>query len=306
LITSCFEKPDLLQVKVRQKKKMNSDIINRSANRIDEIDFSRLTMLHLEHVWLTYEPQALFQLWCLSDNDEQKNTIEFLIKNFSYLNGRSLSEGSQLIANQIENVWNLNATNTFLLATCDDRKPDGSQALIQNLKNKFSCDWKEFNFFNSLPVGANEIPANSNVILVDDFIGTGDTISRKLEYVKKTIAERGVNGVSIRIVSLASMEFSIEVLDNLDVEYFIVNWLKKGISELAPDEKKEIATKSMEELEKKLKKNYHGKQLPNFGYKKSESLFALESNNIPNNVFPIFWWPFLKGGIPRKTLFKRV
>src|SRR5690606_3297410 len=161
--------------------------------------------------------------------------------------------------------WNLNATNTFLLATCDDRKPDGSQALIQNLKNKFSYNWKESNFFNSLPIGANEIPSDSNVILVDDFIGTGDTISRKLAYVKKTIEERGLNGVFIKIVSLASMKFSIEVLDNLDVEYFSVHWLNKGISELVSDEKKEVATKSMEELEKKLKKNYHGKQIPNFG-----------------------------------------
>ncbi|WP_321289382.1 hypothetical protein [uncultured Sunxiuqinia sp.] len=285
---------------------MSSDIINRAADRIDENDFTRLTSLHLDHIWLTYEPLALFQLWCLSDNEEQKNIIEFLIKNFSYIDGRRLSEGSQLIANHIENEWDLNAANTFLLATCDDRKPDGSQALIQNLKNKFSFNWKESNFFNSLPIGANEIPADSNVILVDDFIGTGDTISRKLDYLNKTIEERSLKGVSIKIVSLASMKFSIEVLDKLDVEYFSVHWLNKGISELVSDEKKEIATKSMEELEKKLKKNYHGKQIPNFGYKKSESLFALESNNIPNNVFPIFWWPFLKGGIPRKTIFKRV
>src|SRR5690554_4621328 len=103
-----------------------SNIINRATDRIDENDFSRLTRLHMEHIWLTYEPQALFQLWCLSDNDEQKNVIEFLIKKFSYIDGRRLSEGCQLIANQIENEWNLNATNTFLLATCDDRKPDGS------------------------------------------------------------------------------------------------------------------------------------------------------------------------------------
>ncbi|CAL2080806.1 hypothetical protein [Tenacibaculum sp. 190524A05c] len=285
---------------------MSSEIINRATNKIDVNDFTRLTRLHLEHEWLTYEPQALFELWCLSENDEQKNLIEFLIKKFSYIDGRSLAQGSQLIANYIEDTWNLKPTNTFLLATCDDRKPDGSQALIQNLKNKFSINWKESNFFNSLPIGANEFPDDSNIILVDDFIGTGDTISRKLKYLNSTIQKRGLKNVTLKIVSLASMNFSTETLDKLGVEYFSVHWLNKGISELVSDEERGIATKSMEELEEKLKKRYHGKQIPNFGYKKSESLFALEANNIPNNVFPIFWWPFLKGGIPRKTLFKRI
>ena len=285
---------------------MSNEVINRATDKIDVDDFTRLTRLHLDHVWLTYEPQALFELWCLSDNDEQKNIIEFLIKNFSYIDGRRLAEGSQAISNQIQNVWSLNATNTFLIATCDDSKPDGSQTLIQNLKNKFSIYWKESNFFNSIVSGANEIPTDSNIILVDDFIGTGDTITRKLEYLNKKITERGLNVISVKIVSLASMYFAIEVLDKLGVEYYSVNWLKKGISELVSNDKREIATKSMEELEKKLQKKYHGKQIPNFGYKKSESLFALESNNIPNNVFPIFWWPFLKGGTPRKTIFRRV
>lgn len=285
---------------------MSNGVINRATDKIDVDDFTRLTRLYLDHVWLTYEPQALFELWCLSDNDEQKNIIEFLIKNFSYIDGRRLAEGSQAISNQIQNVWSLNATNTFLIATCDDSKPDGSQTLIQNLKNKFSINWKESNFFNSIVSGANEIPTDSNVILVDDFIGTGDTITRKLEYLNKKITERGLNVISVKIVSLASMYFAIEVLDKLGVEYYSVNWLKKGISELVSNDKREIATKSMEELEKKLQKKYHGKQIPNFGYKKSESLFALESNNMPNSVFPIFWWPFLKGGTPRKTIFRRV
>ena len=68
---------------------MNDVILNRANDRIDVNDFTRLTRLHLEHVWLTYEPQALFELWCLSENDEQKDIIEFLIKNFSFINGRS-------------------------------------------------------------------------------------------------------------------------------------------------------------------------------------------------------------------------
>lgn len=281
-------------------------VIDRASQRIGVDDFRTLTRLHLEHEWLRYEPDALFELWCLSDNDEQKNLIEFLIKNFSYIDSRKLSDGCNAITSHIENIWSLPSNSTFLVATCDDRNPDGSQSLIQNLKNKFSIKWKESNFYNSLPIGVNEVPDGSCLILIDDFVGTGDTICRKMKYVRSVFEKRGLRDVRIKIVSLAAMNFSKEALNTLGVDYYSVHWLHKGINELIEEPHRVSATKSMELLEKKLKKNYHGKKLPNFGYKKSESLFALETANIPNNVFPIFWWPFLKGGTFRKTIFRRV
>lgn len=285
---------------------MSEKIINRANNRINSVDFVKLTQLHVDYEWLTYEPEALFDLWCLSDNSEQKDLIEHLIKNFSFIDSRKLSLAGKELSNQIEVVWELLPTNTFLVATCDDRKPDGSQSIIQILKNKFSVNWKESNFYNSLPIGANEIPNNSNIILVDDFIGTGDTIKRKLKYLISTIENRELENITIRIISLAAMDFSKDILKGLGVEYYSVHWLKKGINELLEEGKRGAATQSMEHLEGKLKKKYHGKNLPKFGYKKSEALYALEANNIPNNVFPIFWWPFYKGGAPRKTIFRRV
>ncbi|EMQ95006.1 hypothetical protein D778_00003 [Xanthomarina gelatinilytica] len=285
---------------------MNEKILNRADSTIDVDDFRRLTSLHLDHEWLTYEPDALFELWCLSDEENQKQLIEFLINNYEYIDSKKLTKGCQTISEHIQNEWKLSSKNSFLLATCDDKEPDGSQSLIQNLKNKFSVEWKASNFYNSLPTGVHEVPDDSTIILVDDFIGTGNTINRKLNYVNKVITERKLKNIDIKIVSLASMLFAKEALDKLNVEYFSVYWLKKGISESHPEENRDDAVKSMEALEKKLKRKYHGKYLPKFGYQKSESLFALESYNVPNNVFPIFWWPFLKGGIPRKTIFKRV
>lgn len=285
---------------------MNDTIINRANKRIDVNDFVKLTQLHADFEWLSYEPEALFELWCLSDNNDQKVLIEHLIKNFSYIDGRKLKDASKNLSDQIEINWDLKPSNTFLVATCGDDKPDGSQSIIQILKNKFSIDWKESNFYNSLPIGANEISDNSNIILVDDFIGTGDTISRKLKYLKTTIEKRCLTNITIRIISLAAMDFSKSVLDSFGVNYYSVHWLKKGINELLIESEREAASKSMDKLEKKLKKEYHGKKLPNFGYKRSEALYAFESNNIPNNVFPIFWWPFYKGGDSRKTLFRRI
>ena len=285
---------------------MTEPIIDRAERRIDAKDFVKLTQLHLDHDWLKYEPEALFELWCLSEDNKQKDLIEHLIKNFSFIDSRALNEGGKGIANKIEEGWNLKPHNTFLVATCGDDKPDGSQCLIQVLKNKFSPDWKETNFYNKITVGANEIPNNSNIILVDDFIGTGDTMVRKIDYVNSTIIKRKLKNITLSIVSLASMSFAKEVLDKLNIKYHSEHWLKKGIEELIDEKNKESATQSMEQMEEKLQKRYRGKRLPNFGYKRSEALFALEAYNIPNNVFPIFWWPFYKGGNRRKTLFTRI
>ena len=61
--------------------------------------------------------------------------------------------------------------------------------LLQNIKNKFAQrnGWTEFSFINSLPVAANKINSGSNIILLDDFIGTGYTIVRKYRWLLKVL-----------------------------------------------------------------------------------------------------------------------
>ena len=82
--------------------------------------------------------------------------------------------------------------------------------------------------------------------------------------------------------------------------------LNKGITEQLDGEEKSEAVKNMKSLEKKLGGRLNGKFFPTFGYERSESLYAIEPYNIPNNVFPIFWWPKYKNRKYRKTIFKRL
>lgn len=285
---------------------MNDSIINRASQVIDVNDFRILTRLHCEYEWLQDEPDALFELWCLTDNENQKKLIEFLIKEFLHINGKKLGDGCKMIAHHIESVWKLTVANTFLSATCDNSKPDGSQSIVQNIKNKFSSSWEESNFYNSLPVAANKIPSNSNIVLIDDFIGTGDTIGKKVNYLMSVIEKRKLQNITIYVASLAAMNFSKESLNALNTCYFSVYWLHRGISEQIDEPFRANAIKEMQSLEAKLKAEIGVRKLPNFGYKKSESLFAIESYNVPNNVFPIFWWAQLKDETYRKTLFRRV
>jgi len=285
---------------------MNELPLDRLNDKINSEDFSRLLNLHIKYKWLENEHKAVFDLWCLTDNDIQKKLIEKLMSNFLHVDSARLNKYGIIIAAKIENEWNLNAQNTFLVATCDEREPDGSQMLIQSLKNKFTREWKGINFFNSIVVGANEINCDSNIILVDDFIGTGITITKKTKYLNETLSKRGITNYTIRIISIAAMEFSIENLDLLNVEYFSCEWLKKGINEHIPLIERNIYIEAMEMLENKLLKKHGSKRMPKFGFKRSESLFDIEAFNVPNNVFPIFWWPYLKDKKERRTILRRV
>ena len=87
----------------------------------------------------------------------------------------------------------------------------------------------------------------------------------------------------------------------MGVELYAYFNLKKGIDSIENDEERGNATKTMQELEEKL--NHPDRY--RFGFENSQSLFALGSINIPNNVFPIFWWPGTKDGEERKTIFNR-
>ena len=107
-------------------------------------------------------------------------------------------------------------------------------------------------------------------------------------------------------IQTCALPISKETLDELSIPYYSVHWLSKGISENIEEPNKAKAIRLMEQLEEKLKEEVRNKRMPKFGYKRSESLFALESNNIPNNVFPIFWWKYLKDNTVRKTLFSRI
>lgn len=278
---------------------------------IDEIDFERILNLHLEYKWLNYQKTALLELWNLTNSADEKELIEFLIKKFQHVNGDMVDRACSQFVSHIENKWNLSSENTIITAICDNANPDGSQHLIQCMKNKFSHSkgWKEENFSNSIAVTAMElVKKDMNIVLVDDFVGTGYTLFRKynwlLNKVDEQLEEKGTT--HIKTISLACMEFAKKNIDQVSPDHYSYLWLKKGISELADEQDKERFTNAMYKLEAKLKPKINRWKLPNFGFKESESLYALENNNIPNNVFPIFWWPQTIDDEYRNTIFRRI
>ncbi|PLK44357.1 phosphoribosyltransferase [Emticicia sp. TH156] len=289
---------------------MNGDKnLNKSKDNLSIDMFKYLYDIYFDVDWLKDDKDSAFvELWNLTDNDIQKDLIEFLIKKFVVINDELLGTVADGIVEQIISTWSLEATNTKLFAVCEDNTPDGSQALLQFLKNKFKYPWVAGNFFNNLNAVEDNITDDVNIILIDDFIGTGKTIEYKYKTVLEKVRLSGCQNVKVRVATIGKMEFSNEKLSQAGIDNYSYYNFKKGISELWNGDNIDTVIAAMEDLERKLKSKSQGRKLSKhrFGYERSEAYFCWGQFNVPNNVFPIFWWPELKNGFRRKTLFSRL
>lgn len=263
-------------------------VLPRSSEIIEKDSFLQLVSMIKDNDWLTIKYGQLWDLWQLTSCVEQRDLLEILIRDFNYITSREIDTMGRTIANEIIDNWNLDSTKTLISAVCTDSNPDGSQVIVQSIKNKFNN--KKFDICNNLDSALKKLKNSMTLVLADDFIGTGDTICTKiLPIVYAKIKEMNLVGVNVNVIAFAAMNFAKEKLDNEKIEYFSCMWLNKGISDNTKICDIEQAKNLMKEMEASLSPN-----LPNgkfhLGYNQSETLFCNEGYNIPNNVFPIFWY----------------
>lgn len=124
--------------------------------------------------------------------------------------------------------------------------------------------------------------SNYQIVLVDDFIGTGETAVGAVSYLLKLAPF--IPKERIKVLSIVAMEKGINELKNIDIKTYCNYVLNKAISDFYKDKELANAIQMMEGIEtriKKLKPEFH------FGYKQSEALVCME--RCPNNTFPIYW-----------------
>lgn len=140
------------------------------------------------------------------------------------------------------------------------------------------------------------LKSNEYLFLVDDFIGSGETINSTLVnvYDNPTI-ERN----NIKIISLVAQYDVIDDINSKDnIEYFVDILYKKGISDYYESPVKEEMVKIMETIESLIPHNHFS-----FGYNQSEALVTMA--RTPDNTFPIFWSEYKINGKTYSTPFSR-
>jgi hypothetical protein len=284
--------------------------MNIAAEKINEAAFNDIYGMLEQYSWLKYYLNGLIELWNMCDEKEQQELIKELLSRFVFIEGRQLSTIANDIVKKIDE-WKFDVSRTYIAAIADKNEVDGSIAGLQFMKNKFDSTkgWNESRFYPSITKAANEIRNNDNLILFDDFLGSGKTIIKKIFYLRQCLDQRSISLNTLKVVVYAGMEFGVnKVISECNIEVYCHTVLKRGITDFESESSIEVKKLLMKSLESKLSKKFKGLKLQDhsLGYKESETLFQIQDYNCPNNLFPIFWWPTLQGQIARKTLFQRI
>lgn len=268
-----------------------SKVLDRSPHRLDRELFELIWNLTEKQPWLRLKQSALISLIdeC-SDQDEQALVLELLDK-FRYLDGDSYSEAIRSLAHHISVTLSLAPDRTAISAREVSAYSDSSQMVAYHLKaiGGLPPEWTTNRFVSGLKeIGEMDI---DDVILVDEFLGTGESMEKSVEYVRGLGAENG-RDFRVHCAVIAGMDLGLERLKATADSVFAEYSLKKGISGEYPTELVPAKIAMMDRLESQLGGSSSRGKLSRhkLGYKKSEALYSRHEGNTPNNVFPIFWW----------------
>lgn len=285
-----------------------------SREKLSRAAFQQVFELQITQEWLQEQEthEALLDLISLCGDLEEQQLVCELLSRFEYVDSKALSAYLRELVNTILDHWKLDESSTQIVATTMDSEGDSSQSLIHALKPEFKrAGWDNARTVNMMGRSVSYLKSHPNVVLVDEFVGTGQTMISRVCWLKKELHRAVEEGrtnkqnPTIRICVIAAMEWGLRAIENLGVDIRASVVLKKGISGYYTGIELREACKQMLRLERKLAKNINGIPLPSFGYGFSQSLFSTVGNT-PNNVFPVFWWSHDAKKERRSTLLQRL
>ena len=276
--------------------------------KLKKEDFNRVYNLYPKQPWLCEKELCIIELLELCDNIEHKDLIIDLLGEFKYLDQKVLNSFLNFLSECIIEDSGFQEDKTIIASITADNSADSSQKVLDDIKMPlFKMGWSSvitINRFNNIPKYI--LKGKTQVILIDEFIGSGKTIDHRLRSTRGWPKEK----FEIKFCFLAGMEYAIKEIEDEGYEVYCPLRLKKGISERYEDSEEKRTIEKMKELEDKLSQQINTHNLSTFslGYNNTQALYSLEScfGNTPNSVFPVFWWPRYYNDKPRDTLLTRV
>lgn len=257
---------------------------------------------------LLEKDDILSELYDLCDDEEQRNLVKQLLINFSLMDEDVYNLCLKDMSNNIVNRG-YSLDECLLVATAHDHLPDSSQSVLQDIK--FYMELAGFpsdNYCNRFDrcLKKRDFQSIRHFFILDDFVGSGSTLQNRKDEFESKMAQNG-RECSLHFVVASGMRFAVDQLRELGIDVFCAYNMNRAISESFLPSEVEHKIQLMSYLESKLATIINETELSDYhlGYKQSEALFCRKSKNVPNNVFPIFWWKRYADNSDRKTLFIR-
>lgn len=255
-------------------------------------EFHQYTNLYIKQKWLINKKDELKELINFCENKESKDLVFSLLERFSYLETETLNLLLNEVSDYIINESGFIESNTQLLSLTYDDEADSGQKILDNIKHPiFKKGWRQIKTVNmfgkSIP---NYNKGKKQIIIIDEFIGSGKTLKSRIEYLKKNIPGQ----FELKCCFIAGIKNTIDELIDEGIDIYCPLQLDKGISDHYTDDELHKVELLMLDLELRLSQFINKKDLYNysFGYGGAEALYTMEgcNGNTPNSVFPIFWW----------------
>lgn len=222
--------------------------------------------------------------------DQQRKLFLELSKNFTHIpQCEYMNYVPKLVSNVIKDYPNKTLCFTCCLPKDDIGKVKSAATVLYLIKGtsiKTRVDLRDVTYFCKDSVDGyveHNIANNEHVlILVDDFIGSGETALGAIDYVKEVIPE--ISDDKVVILSIAALQKGIDELAAHNIKVYTHIKLSRGISDYYIGEEKGSALDIMHQIESgpiKVNRRF------TLGYKQSEGLISME--RCPNNTFPIYW-----------------
>ena len=280
----------------KEHKKKSSNRFRRRKEKIPQLSIGqleKLKTLFVQKQWPIIEDEGLsvferfYRTLLMLDEKEQSFLINLTYR-FDHI---PLSEYMDYMTDPLRKLREDSDGETLCFVTCTPKEEAGyvkssSAVLYQikgtTMKQHVNLDPKLV-VENIQKLPDYKITDKTKIVLVDDFIGTGDTAIGAVDYVHELVPSLKDNS-RIIVFSIVALRNGLERLDNIGVKTYFAVERQKAISEEMKEADRDIAIAIMQSIEGKLKKL---KDDYKFGYKGSEALVSME--RCPNNSFPIYW-----------------
>lgn len=277
--------------------------------------FEKVFQLAFKYPWLLPKTTALGTLLFEDcETEEQTQLVIDILDNLRHITIQEYNDGISDLALDIA-TCGVKPELTFIAAMSPDSTADSGQSVLYDLKVELSkLEWKGYrsvNRYDQTPKAYKDFRKTNedqsiNIILVDNFVGTGGTVINRVKRIKELFSESKLPMPNIFVKVLISSEFGDRNIKenkiNFSYSYIVSdNILEKIYDKNQLEDKKNI----MKAIEEKLSKSHNSRVLPSLGYGELQVALSIESKNTPNNVFPIFWWKYYSNYTVRDVLLHR-
>ena len=262
---------------------------------LDDRTVLKLLELAQSIPWIQTRKQEVTRLLMCCTSAVHANILTDIYERFQFIAGNALSECLARIANEIQNEWKLISNNTAIVCKDIEGKTDSSAALQQMVKAHFNPikGWSSNKNFRPNIRSIILDKEIDNIVLVDDFSGTGTSLIKLLNWIEAKCYQNNRAPINVYAAYIGCMPATYDQkFPSFFKDLYSCHVCERAISDYYSIElQPEIITiiKDIEFEHGGISAGY------SLGYQKSEAIFAVENLNTPNNVLPVFWSHYADG-----------